>query len=445
MPPPVLLLSLYELGRQSFGVASAAAWLRDAGCEIRCVDLAVEPLDEAAVRDADAIAVHLPMHTATRLAVALVPRLRTLNPRARLLFFGLYAPMNADLLRDLGAHAVIGGELEEELVRCALTGDAELDPAPLGRVRFLVPDRSGLPPLERYARLEADGERRVTGYTETTRGCLHLCRHCPVVPVYGGALRVVPRDVVLADIEAQLEAGARHITFGDPDFFNGPGHGLRIVRALHERHPDVTYDVTIKVEHLLRHRHRLVELRDTGCLFVTSAAESVDDSVLERLDKGHAAGDFELAVHLVHWAGLRLSPTFVPFTPWTSAAGFADLLDAVARLDLVEDVAPVQYAVRLLIPAGSRLLELDEVRRLAPVFDPDALCHPWQHPDAAVDALQRDVLAIVTHAQAHGAKRPAVFAAVRERAAAAAWMTPPAPPAREPAVAGPRLSEPWFC
>src|SRR5439155_1234828 len=100
-----------------------------------------------------------------------------------------------------------------------------------------------------------DGSRRTVGYTEASRGCRHLCRHCPIVPIYNGQFRIVPVGVVLADVDAQVRAGAGHITFGDPDFFNGPTHALRVVERLHAAHPSVTYDVTIKVEHLLRNRY----------------------------------------------------------------------------------------------------------------------------------------------------------------------------------------------
>src|SRR5204863_197754 len=117
-------------------------------------------------------------------------------------------------------------------------------PSPLPRLQFLVPDRRGLPPLDRYATLQrSDGTRALVGYTEATRGCRHLCRHCPVVPMYGGQFRIVQPDVVLADIAAQVGAGAKHITFGDPDFLNGPTHARRIVRALHAAHPTITFDV----------------------------------------------------------------------------------------------------------------------------------------------------------------------------------------------------------
>ena len=136
------------------------------------------------------------------------------------------------------------------------------------------------------------GARRLVGYTEASRGCRHLCRHCPVVPIYNGQFRVVQPDVVLADMEAQVAAGAEHITFGDPDFFNGPTHAMKIVTALHAKHPAVSYDVTIKIEHLLHHRGLVPRLAETGCAFVTSAVESVDDRVLALFDKGHTREDF---------------------------------------------------------------------------------------------------------------------------------------------------------
>ena len=165
--------------------------------------------------------------------------------------------------------------------------------AALPKLHFIAPDRSGLLPLGRYATVHlGDGTSRVAGYTEASRGCRHLCRHCPVVPVYNGQFRVVQQDVVLADIDAQVAAGARHITFGDPDFFNGPTHAVRIVQALHAAHPGLSYDVTIKVEHLLNHRDLLPVLAATGCLFITSAVESIDDRVLAILEKGHSRQDF---------------------------------------------------------------------------------------------------------------------------------------------------------
>ncbi|MEK7204713.1 MAG: CUAEP/CCAEP-tail radical SAM protein, partial [candidate division NC10 bacterium] len=226
--PKVVLISTYELGRQPFGLASPAAWLRRAGAVVTCLDLAVQRLDEEAIRAADLVAFYVPMHTATRLASALVPRVKALNPRAHLSFYGLYAPVNEGYLRSLGAETILGGEFEAGLVSL-LTRLSEDTGAPaqaepvisLARQKFLVPDRSGLEGLSRYASLILNGEKRIVGSTEASRGCKHLCRHCPVVPVYGGQFRIVQREVVLEDIRRQVAAGAEHITFGDPDFFNG--------------------------------------------------------------------------------------------------------------------------------------------------------------------------------------------------------------------------------
>jgi len=290
-----------------------------------------------------------------------VERVRGMNPEARLCGYGLYAPLNAPMLRRAGVRTIIGGEFEQPLVDVAngaLTQSAGAPCVSLARQQFLVPDRSGLAPLGAYAQLVTNGTVQRVGYTESSRGCKHLCRHCPVVPVYQGTFRVVQRDVVLADIRQQVAAGAEHITFGDPDFFNGPGHGMAIVEALHGEWPALTYDVTIKVEHLLQHRDLLPVLKATGCAFVTSAVESFDDAVLDRLAKGHTQADFVEALGLMRAAGLAMSPTFIPFTPWTTRESYRDFLRALVELGLAGEVAPIQLAIRLLIPEGSLLLEL---------------------------------------------------------------------------------------
>src|SRR5579863_849075 len=364
----VLLVSTYELGHQPFGLASPAAWIAERGHQVACVDLCVESLDTGMVREAHVIAFYLPMHTATRLASKVMEKVRALNPTAHIGCYGLYAPLNESYLRSLGAETILGGEFEPGLISWIerLRGS---EPTPqneplvaLDRLQFRVPLRSALPSLERYTRLRIGASSKTVGYTEASRGCKHLCRHCPVVPVYQGSFRVVQPDVVLADIRQQVAAGAEHITFGDPDFFNGPTHAMRIVDAVHREWPDISYDATIKIEHLLKHRHLLARLRETGCLFVTSAVESVDDEILRKLNKGHTRADFFQALARCENAGLALQPTFVPFTPWTTRDSYRDLLATLLQQDLVDSVAPIQLALRLLIPNASRLLELEDVQ-----------------------------------------------------------------------------------
>jgi radical SAM superfamily enzyme YgiQ (UPF0313 family) len=454
----VLLVSTYELGHQPFGIASPAAWLRQRGFDVGTLDLAVDRLDETAVRAADMIAFYVPMHTATRIAIGALERVKPLNPSAHLCFYGLYAPMNESYLRGLGVDTILGGEFEESLVSVASrvqrgdgSADQEESVVSVGRQRFLVPDRSGLPSLNRYAQLDVGGERRIAGYTEATRGCKHLCRHCPIVPVYKGRFRVVQREIVLDDIRRQAAAGASHITFGDPDFFNGPAHGIAIVRELHDEFPDLTYDVTIKIEHLRQQRELLSVLRDTGCLFVTSAVEAVDDATLQGLDKGHTRADFVAVVADFRAIGLVLNPTFVAFSPWTTLTSYADLLALIASLELIENVSPIQYAIRLLIPAGSRLLELPSIHQVIGPFDERALFFPWTHPDPRVDELHHAVLDRVQSATASGDDRRQVFAAVWEltqRLMAASSGEAPAPMPKVGAAMSapvPQLTEPWYC
>ncbi len=450
--PLALLISTYELGHQPFGLASPAAWLRRAGAEVIAIDTSLQPLDREAVARAALIGLYVPMHTATRLAAGLLPALRALAPRATIVCYGLYAPLNAGHLRTLGADICVGGEFEAALVNifCGLAREGAPSRANpqivLDRLQLIPPDRAGLPGPLAYAALETAQGRRAAGYTEASRGCRHTCRHCPIVPVYGGRFRVVPVDVVLEDVRRQVAAGAAHITFGDPDFLNGPGHAMRIVRALHTEHPDITYDVTVKVEHLLRYAELLPELRESGCLLVTSAVEALDEGILARLDKRHTRADVARAAGLLRAARIGLNATFVAFTPWTSRQVYRDFLRSVAELDLVESVSPVQYAIRLLIPAGSWLLQLGDVRELVGPFDQAGLAYPWGHPDPAMDTLQREALRLAQGSGPRGETRAQFFERLWELTDAriGAGARPglehllPRPPI-------PYLSEPWYC
>src|SRR5271163_4601254 len=459
----IVLISTYELGRQPFGLVSPAAWLRKRGHGVTCFDLTRQTLDAGAIESAELIAIYLPMHTATRLAAQLIPELRRQNPQAHLCCYGLYAPMNAELLRSLGVHTLLGGEFESGLVRLAgrLSSSAEESKASrdeaaphvqtpplisLERLAFEVPDRAGLPPIEKYAHLLIPGDGyRLVGSTEASRGCKHLCRHCPIVPVYKGVFRVVQREVVLEDIRRQVAGGAQHISFGDPDFFNGIGHALELIKSFHEEFPAVTYDVTIKIEHLKKYFQHLATLRDTGCLFVISAVESADNAFLQVLDKCHTREDFLAVVEMFRKLGMTLHPTFVPFSPWTTMENFLDLLRVIHDENLIENVAPIQFGIRLLIPAGSRLLELREVQRFVGPFDPQSLVHPWRHDDPRMDALSIEVQEIAANADAQKLSRAAAFMKIWHAAHNAAGISAPSLALQRPASAVPFLSEPWYC
>jgi radical SAM superfamily enzyme YgiQ (UPF0313 family) len=460
----IVLISTYELGRQPFGLASPAAWLRKRGHSVVCMDLARQALHEPAIKEADLIAIYLPMHTATRLAAQILPALRVHNPNAHFCCYGLYAPMNEAYLRSLGVATILGGEFENGLVHLAerlsqsnvsneSNGNGVHRSAPqeeslisLERLKFEVPDRSGMPALQKYAHLVIPGDGyRIVGSTEASRGCKHICRHCPIVPVYNGVFRIVPREIVLEDVRRQVAAGAQHISFGDPDFFNGIGHAIPLVEQFHHEFPNVTYDVTIKIEHLRKYEEHLPKLKETGCLFVISAVESVNDIFLAALEKGHTRADFLHVAASFRELGLTLHPTFVPFSPWTTVENYLDLLRVLYEEQLMENVAPIQLGIRLLIPAGSRMLELEEISRAIGPFDPQSLVYPWRHSDSRVDALSDAVQEIAAAADREKVSRATAFERIWIAAHRAAGIAPPALPRTETAQAVPFLSEPWYC
>ena len=439
----IVLVSTYELGRQPFGLASPAAWLTRAGLDVTCLDLSRQPFD-ASIAEADLVAFHLPMHTATRLAVPVIARLRDLNPNIEICGYGLYAFLNEAFLRSIGVSHILGAEYEADLVRLAMDEPPLMaSEGGIQRLKFVTPNRDTLPPLTQYATLQHGAQRRVVGYTEASRGCKHTCRHCPIVPVYEGQFRIIPVDVVMADIERQIEKGAEHITFGDPDFFNGIGHARPVMQTAASRFPGLTYDVTIKVEHLLQYRQLIPELRDTGCVFITSAVESFDDAVLERLQKGHTRGDVERAVDMCRTAGVPIAPTFVAFNPWTTLDSYRDFLTEIDRLELVDNVAPIQLGIRLLVTSGSRLVDLNDSDLCLGSYDESRLLYPWCHKDPLIDQLADDIGALI--GRNLRVPRQVIFNEVWKHAHHGVESAVRKSYGQRQRTEVPYLNEPWYC
>src|SRR5437016_5389415 len=385
-------------------------FLEQAGYAPASLDIAVEKVDLERITRARFVGISVPMHTALRLGVRVAELVRETNPSSHVCFYGLYASLNAEFLLRHIADSVIGGEYEAPLVQLiealeqgdsleeveAVSHRGRIIGPHLKRLPFAVPSRTGLPALERYAHLERAGAQHVVGYVEASRGCLHLCLHCPIVPVYEGRFFIVPAEIVLEDIRRQVVAGATHITFGDPDFLNGPGHSLSIVRAMHAEFPRVTFDFTAKIEHLLKHRALVPQLGALGCLFVVSAVESFSATVLAHLQKGHTRADVVTALEIVRSAGITLRPSLVAFTPWTTLEDYLDMFALVESHDLIDAIDPVQYTIRLLIPPGSALLA-EAGSQPAPIrtnlgpLDQAGFQHPWAHPDPRMDRLHEAV------------------------------------------------------
>ena len=466
-----LLLSTYELGHQPLHLAAPAAALQRAGHEVRCRDLSLGAADlddsswTADLAWSDGVAISVPMHTALRLARTVCDTVRASRPELPIALYGLYAAVDDGSEAAAVADLRVAGEYEEALTeffsdmnparvnpaRMNTVADVRVD---LGRRPSTVADRRTLPALDRYARLLVGGRAVTAGYTEASRGCAHRCRHCPVPVVYDGRTRVVAVDTVLADVAQLVSLGAEHVTFGDPDFLNGPHHARRVVAAVHKAFPRLTFDITAKVEHVLAQRELWPEMADAGCLFVVSAFESASDDILAILDKGHTVEQSVEAVGVLRAAGIEPRPSLLPFTPWTTAEDFVALLDLVAHCDLVGNVDPVQYSIRLLVPPGSLLLESGHLDGLLGPYDTERLGWSWRADDPRLDELQ-SVMAVLAEKASDAPWDPLdVYRQVREATLETLGPLPgaAAAPAPDPALVSPlapadrpRLSEAWFC
>jgi radical SAM superfamily enzyme YgiQ (UPF0313 family) len=459
-PGAILLISCYELGHQPLGVALPLGFLERAGYLPQATDIAVESFDAEKAARACFVGISVPMHTALRMGVRVIERIREINPHCHICCYGLYAALNSEYLLQHGADSCIGGEYEAPLV--ALVESLESDSGDeiasvnrpdrpqgkaepyLERLSFAVPTRDALPTLDKYAKLEQNGNCRTAGYVEASRGCLHMCTHCPIPPVYEGRFFIVPQGVVIEDIRRQVRAGATHITFGDPDFLNGPKHSLSVVRAMHEEFPSLTFDFTAKIEHLLHRGEDLPEFAEAGCLFIITAVESLSDTVLEILDKGHTRADVEAALGVCRDAGIPLRPTWVAFTPWTTLEDYREVLNFVEANGLIDHIDPVQFAIRLLIPPGSLLAEHPQTLPHRGELDEAAFTYRWKHPDPAMDILHKEVLQLVERDTLADEDPAATFFRILELAHG-----------REPAdavcslpsdrIRMARLTETWFC
>lgn len=460
-PGDILLISCYELGHQPFHLASLCAMLQQAGYAPATVDTAVETLTEEAINRAQLVAISVPMHTALRLGQQVALRVRSINSSASICFYGLYALLNADYLLLDTIDAAIGGEYEgpflnyvaaveqgkTESIAGVTTRQSKSGPW-IKRTSFIAPVRLHLPSPEHYARLETNGVASLAGYTETTRGCKHTCLHCPITPIYHGRFFAVPVEIVLADIRTQVKQGVGHITFGDPDFFNGPGHAMRITRALHQEFPGITFDATIKIEHLLKHRHLLPELKSLGCAFIVSAVESLNDNVLRHLDKGHTSADVAEAVELMAQVGIPLRPSLMPFSPWETLESYITLLNFFEERRLIEQIDPVHFSIRLLVPPGSALVDTVDSPQWLGELDSAAFTYRWRHPDSRMDALYEKVAASVERAERAKASPIETFFHIKAMALAISGKDVDVVEAVQeygsPRVL-PHLTESWFC
>ncbi|MGH8949094.1 MAG: radical SAM protein [Acidimicrobiia bacterium] len=442
----LLLVSTYELGRQPVHLASPAAALAAAGIDVVAIDLAIEDWDSSRLDDIDAVAFSVPMHTAMRLAVPLARELRRQRPELPTAFYGLYAGMGqGHVLGDL-AYSVFVGEYEPALVEWARSVGSGSDRIEVrssrGRSKFHRPQRSGLPWHDNYARLEWMGEARLAAAVEASHGCRHRCRHCPIPVAYDGRMRVVGADSVLADIDQLAADGIQHVTFGDPDFLNAPRYSMDLLRDAHGAHPELTFDLTVKVEHILAQRALWPEMADLGVLFVVSAFESTDDRTLDVLDKNHTAADMSEAVTVLRSSGVHVRPTWLPFFPWTTPTDVAGIVGFIDDHWLWSAIDPVQLAIKLLIPEGSLLEAHPAVVPYLTAYQSESLTWSWRFADQTTEDLHGELDSIAAEASDCGAEASDTLLVMRQKIGEITGVVMAPMPSSPPA---PRLTESWFC
>lgn len=403
---------------------------------MRTADLALAALDVDDVVWADRVAISVPMHTATRLADEVVEALSGARPELRVALYGLYADVGG---AEVDARLV--GEYEPGLLRW-VGGETGATSRHIGRSDFAVPDRGDLPALGEYARLEHNGNTVVAGAVEASHGCRHRCRHCPIPAVYDGRMRIVPRDDVLSDIGNLVAAGAGHITFGDADFLNAPAHSLDILERAHAAHPEVTFDATIKVEHIVDHHDLWPHMAELNLLFVVSAFESVDDTTLEILDKGHTVAGMSRAIELTRDAGIHIRPTWLPFLPWTRPSDIADTFRFIADNQLVGATDPVQMSIKLLVPRGSLLEDHDAMSPHLTRYDEKALTWLWDFADPETAVLHKELATIAANGSDCGQETARTLEEMRQAVMRVTGSDLPAFAGSPPT---PRLTESWFC
>jgi radical SAM superfamily enzyme YgiQ (UPF0313 family) len=432
----VTLVSTFEGGFQPMSVAAAASHLLEADFQVSVLDTYIDGIRDAPLADADLVAIAMPLFDSLRPGTDIARKTRSVNPAAHITFFGQYATINASRLVGLHGDSAITGEWERPLVSLAsqlseTSADARSpiavpglvqsgradgvepyfprkhSPAPavatrkngangshgVGGTHFRVPARHLLPELTKYPQSHVTklcGAPQIVGGTEISRGCHHKCTYCSVFAAYDGRAFIVPEEVVLEDVANLVRLGMTHLTFQDAEFINAKHHGLRIMRKLHALYPELTYDITTRIDHILENVDAIKEMGELGLKFITSALEFPTDRVLNAVLKEFGTDEIEAAIAVCRDSKVTLNPTFVLFNPWTSLEDLIGFDQFVTRNRLEDQIDPIQYETRLHLYKGSPLLSEPFIQSLGLVEN--EFHYEWSHPDPRVDELyQRSV------------------------------------------------------
>ena len=372
----VLLTSFYDLGKQPKIIAEIVDKYRTDDIQFDIVDFSVNNPD-IKIHEYDALGIYASMHTATVLSIEFLKN-KTLP--SKVFTFGLYGPVLEDFNSSIKYISNIeNGELDSFF---------ELKKKTSFSLKNNIPNRDILPDISNYAHLVNGSENFIAGSVETTYGCKHSCTHCPIPISFNGSFKTYNLEKILVDVENQVISGAKHISFNDPDFFNGPIHALKVLKNLNTKFPDVTYDSTIKVEHIIKYEKYFKELSSLNMIFVISAFETTNNEVLRILDKNHTNKDLVNAIEISQQNNIDIRPTWMPFSPWTRKNDLIDIIKLIENYKLRETVDPIQLTIKLLIPKHSLILQKSEIKEYLNNYDKNSLSYLWDYRDEEVNELQ---------------------------------------------------------
>ena len=379
----ILLLSFYDLGKQPKIISELYNKLDNGSNQIDVVDYSIEEKN-LTLDNYDVLGIYASMHTASVLAEQYLRDRKLPN---KLFVFGLYANVFSEMFSNFQSiHSFDSDELESLL---------EVQLNPNYSFKHSVPDRTILPSITDYSHIVDGSNNLIAGSVETTYGCKHECTHCPVPIEFKGMFKTFGTEKIITDVTNQVEEGAKHISFNDPDFFNGPKHALKILQLLNEKHPSITYDSTIKVEHILKYPDYFQELKNLNMLFVISAFETTNDHVLNILQKNHSFNDLNKAVELSLENKIDIRPTWMPFSPWTEQNDLISIIKLIENYKLRETVDPIQLTIKLLVPKNSLILKRPEMKEYLLDYDPSSFSYAWKYKFPNIDNIQNELFTYV--------------------------------------------------
>ena len=381
----ILLTSFYDLGKQPKIIAEIVDRYNSSEIEFDFVDFSVEN-QNIDLENYDVLGIYAPMHTATILSIEYIKDKKLPN---KMFTFGLYG----SVLEDFNSSIRYIKDIESDELALFL----EINDDHQFSLKNNIPNRQIFPDISNYAHLVDGSNNLIAGSVETTYGCKHSCTHCPVPISFNGTFKTYSLEKIVSDVENQVNQGAKHISFNDPDFFNGPIHALKILESLNEKFPSITYDSTIKVEHILKYKKYFKELSSLNMVFVISAFETTNDLVLSILEKNHTSNDLNNSIEISQDFGIDIRPTWMPFSPWTELNDLSNIVKLIEKYELRETVDPIQLTIKLLIPKHSLIIKKPEINKYLGNYEKNSLSFKWKYENNDVEKLQSSLFDFILH------------------------------------------------